>query len=1604
MKHLRTKKILLIFLIVFCSLLLLIFLLLNLPLGHRFITSTVNNILEDAGVPVHITSINKILPKSIAVQGVTLMGAESDTIIYAGEIQADFFPLALLKKRILLSKIILNNASINIHRGKTNLNIAEAFSNGKTDSVIEPVNTKKKWEFSIGYAGLSDISIRMNDSASGIRIDQKIGDLKIEMNKMSLPERTVLVRSIELDGAAGTIRISSQTGMKQADTTAVVPWNIGLDRLVLSNFNIGFNNTTGKQKFAVKLEKAEVNVDKIDLQNKLIDLHNISFSRTSVILLTALKTEQTAQVNSPQSGSKVPFPWNLEAGDLNIEDINFKSGNYGDTTLTFGISNLFLDLSEFKLSKSEAGLKIEKAKFSLDNGFTMNAIKGAIESVSGETSVNLSVVSSNSTFNIKSKAKGDLLSILSGPSEIKTAELAITDTELSLKDLFYFKPGLAEDPLLAALDKTPFIIIAKAKLRDSVLSIGEIKFEKDKSLRIALDGTIRNLFIREKTNGELNLAVPDIDVAWMRSIIKAAGLKIEIPEINSMSITAAVSGSLESSEFTAGIAGDLGNTDISGTFSYNNDVFNAQSVFKEIPLGIILRDTTSGNFNGKVEAKGNGIIHKALVADIKLTIDSVGFKNYSYTRTSLECKIDRQKYDISLKIDDPAIKCDLETTVINSGQVLSIKSEGSFFTQLNKLKLFKDTLAIEGRIKADFQKDNQKVISSLTVSDLRLKTPSDHSTISETSLSFTSDSLRTMLDAAGDFFEINAEIRKPFSELSQLLPDYKRYAASFIDSSSQNRLNRISYLPEMEVTAKISFDNTPGIIMKDKNFYFDNFEIKLINDLEKLNYAIHGKNLKFQSTRIGDINMSLTDSAGRMNMIASAENCFLLDHQFDKIRISNKFFNQQGITDISIFETRDKILYDFEISSVLDRTQINFTIPTRQLILNGVKWQLESPDLLTYKRSDGSVIAGLRMSTGDSYIYVESDTLGGLRTTCEMKQVNIASLLPVALITGNPTGIISGSFGYFKGSKQEKEISTDLIISDISWSGIELRGMSFKASYKSEKENDFYVDMAARMDSSEIILKASMPAEGKRNINAVLTNLSIKNFQPFVKGFLSDLRGQLSGNIEIVMTDKIESFIGELDINKANVRINTLNSVFKIPSDKIVFTGKKIVFDSFSVLDSLDNELVVDGSININKPGEIISDLEILSKNLQVMGSTEEENPTFFGNIYVDSRLSFKGPLTSPDLSGNIVLAGGTEIFFREKENLNLTETEKVLTFVSPVVEDQDAKAEKSISTRASIDAVVRIDPETKIHFELSKRLFNIDLMIQGGGELNYSMLANRDITLAGTYEIADGTTDVKITGWPNKAFTITKGGYIRWDGKLSDPELNFQAVNKVHSSYTNPVDNKQRETDFNVTLKLANRLSALELVFVINTPDQYLMSIINTLSPEEQMRQAITILLFAKIDLPGISTSSNYMTEQVNQLVASQLNQLTKTTISGIDISFGVDSYVQATESGGQETKTSLSYELKKELLNNRAQIEVSGRLNDVNKQPGASDMSLNNVSFEYRLDSAGVKFLKVYNEHTYEDVFEGEVIKTGVGLTYRKNYPTLKDIWRKKNKKTNK
>ena len=249
------------------------------------------------------------------------------------------------------------------------------------------------------------------------------------------------------------------------------------------------------------------------------------------------------------------------------------------------------------------------------------------------------------------------------------------------------------------------------------------------------------------------------------------------------------------------------------------------------------------------------------------------------------------------------------------------------------------------------------------------------------------------------------------------------------------------------------------------------------------------------------------------------------------------------------------------------------------------------------------------------------------------------------------------------------------------------------------------------------------------------------------------------------------------------------------------------------------------------------------------------------------------------------------------------------------------------------------------------------------------------------------------MVGWPRKYFTIVSGSSIKLNGRIDDPEINLEATSKVRSSYENPIDNKNRDVDFFVSMKISNQLSQVSIVFDVKSPDQYITSVLATLSPEERMMQAVNRLLFEGIDLPGIKSTNNYLTSQINGFWENQLNSMTKSSVKKVNLSFGIDSYTESSASGEQDYK-SLTYEVEKKLFRNRGSVKVSGRVSDV-KQPGqTSNTMIKNFSFEYALDTTNSKYLKLYRKQDYKYILEGEVIKSGVGYIYRKTYDSVKDM----------
>lgn len=1597
------------------GILILFFASVNLPFSQRFVTKKINQVFSHAGLPIHVMEINTILPSRIHIQGAGIIGPEGDTLIYAGDLRAGYGLTGFLRRKVILKKVNISDVRVRLSRdqGSPDYDIAELFSGGETAGSGETGNSGKFWEISVEKAALFRVGFDMNDARLGTRLMQEIEALSMEGFSLSLSDQAIFFQAADIREATGGYSLVAHEPVMEADTVAT-PWNFGFGELSLQGFRFSFDNSVDSLGVEVKIGAGSIHASRLDLAENDIDMDGLFLSRASARISTGNATPNSSgkyagEFTGSGKAPPEPFPWNITSGSIDLEKAMVFLGSYpgaDSATPEFTVTELDMNLTELRLSNDAAGVRIGSLGFDLGNGFSLASMKGTLDSDGDSLRMELALETGHSILNLEGATGMGIFQLINDPAAIGEAQFAIGQSSVSLRDLLYFKRELNENEAIMILAREPVRVAGGFILRDARMTVPGITFTQGRNFSISVWGTVDHPFPFRQSEMELQAAIPEIGKAWLDAMLAGLGIENQVPSYNSLALEGTLSQLPDSTEFSLKINSDMGTIDLSGSLDLDDESYSLNSSFDRVRIGEILSNEDLGTLNGSGEITGSGFRLETLTARVRLEVDSLGYRGHEYIRTSMEGILSPEVYELHILSDDPSLRWDLNAMVYPFDSVFAVAATTNLFARLHDLHLYNDTLSLEGNITANFKKGMHAIESELTLSDLKLTTPGNEAEVKYLNALFKTDSLETSFAGTSDFFQAEAMINRPTGELGTLMENYRNYGLSIVDPLHEDAANRVAYLSDMIVTSNIDYHDVFKIFIPDTSLRFTNLDFSLLHKASdnRVQYLLKGTGLEYKTLKSGNLTAYVMDSAGILNLQLEATDNFINTTPANKFLVTSSFSEWNSLTDLTLLNRNNEVLYGLEISSGvdLDSNLIVLKVPSKQLILNRQQWLMETPDLATVDLAGKKLLPELRMRTDSSQLHLYTRAEDEMRLiSCELTDVALASILVDNVLPGNPQGTISGTVNYQVNEGPGKYFNTGFRINHASWSGIAFNQIDVEGKLSSGRPGSYAMDFSARLDSSRIVLEGELKDSLTRNIRTEFSAIPLQTFQPFVREYLSELKGGLSGNFNISSVGQREAFGGGIHFNDARLRVNALNSKFKVPQDSLIFKDKRLLFNRFRILDSLNNELQVDGYVDFSDRRSITTDLGISSSRLQVMNTGEEANASFYGNAIVDSRLSFRGPIESPVIKGNIQLSGGSDLYYRHMEDLSLSESEKIVRFVdfsnkeAPSLDGSDERP-RSIG-ESSIETLVKIDPSTRIHFNLSKRIYNIDLMIRGGASLNYQMLKNNQVSLAGRYEISEGTADLKMVGWPSKSFRIAEGGYIRWDGMLEDPELKFEASNRVRSSYTNPVDGKQRDVDFNVLLQLSNRLSELDVLFTINTSDQYLMSIINTLSPEEKMKQAITILLFENIDLPGISTTTSYMTEQVNQLVASQLNQLTKTTIKGIDISFGLDSYVQATQSGGEQTKTSLSYEVRKGLLNERAQIELSGRLNDLTNQPGASDLSINNISFEYRLDSAATTFLKVYNEHAYEDVFEGEVISTGVGITYRKRYRIFREIWKR-------
>ena len=1528
---------------------------LNTPFAHRIITDKVNDLFARNGLSAHIGELSLLLTGKIELGHLKVKSPSGDTIVYAEKIIIELSPMALFSDRILIQDAKLENVFVNWHKKDTTLLSLFATS---TNSDKNENNKRSSWDVTIKKIQLSNIRFQYNDPVKGILIRQTLQNAELTFNSFSLLKTQIDADFISLENADGYLSLVNKNDTSSAVSTPST-WIFSVDQLELKKMSYVFDQPDLKQKTSMSLKHAAIAVNELNLSKRELNVLSLKLSDPIVEFETLKSTGQKNIIEVPVQKDSLKSKWSFICGLVELESgsFNYHSKDSDSFAQWLNIKEFNSAIKEIKYNSSGSGFNVSKISFGLNDQVYLKS--GGI----------------------------NLLTDASGKGNLKMQLTASVTAE--------------QQNLFSKNDELEFSSHCTGSI-DS-LQIEKCRIVSSSGIDVSVWGHLTEIVNLSESRCNLYFQTGKISRDQSSGMIALSGRQVGLPSFQPISYSGYVRNSFLNPEFKVLMQSASGVAVINGSYNVNkmNGKMNAmlsgvqlQKIFGEpYPESVACNISANGGMDYRGTITGNGTVE----------FSSVLYKKTVYQNIQFDLSVVHNKGTFSLVSSDTNLACNLNGLFGWVKNEMNGKLSGQFNLNKSHANLLPGQISVQGNIAADFLNKGKDMQASVGLKHLAISNLNNHSNIDSIlcQMSLSDSSVQSQFHS--DFIAAEFRSQSSVDELMNVIRSIDFKNIFRLDSSEFMKLNIAEVMPAFNLTVSIKYDSVFQLFSPDSIFNFDTLRLAISKKEGSNN--ITGESslglLDYSDYKSYGIKMLLGCDSNKINYTVNVDSIETEDKRLGESSFSLDILPASANGMLSISSHDQKPLFQIGAEVLRKNDRVVLKSMNGDWVLNGDKWKLSPDEFLFRENNSEDLSADLHLVHGE--MKIELTGRESEKMNLNLTNVRLNALLASEFYNDMPDGLINANVNYFGGNKRKLDFTCD--VKDFKWKEVRLDKIVSSGQFEGDSAGILGADISVALnDTSEIFLKLKKDHnESELKYHSEFKKIPFILLQPVLSEYVDSLQGIASGEMDLQMVNERPVFDGEIRLKQVSLNAIKLNSQFHVPEDKLVIRHSRLILDRFTVLDSVQQPLYLSGAIEFENPDSIAVDMNIKTDNLQVMNTTGKDNPNFFGVIIVNSGLNISGPIKQPSVKGQLVLEKGTNITYKYVEDISMKENEKTVTFAKINLDslaNNNQMRLKKISGLPSIQTTIEINPKSIFKIEYSSG-FDIDVKVSGKGLLNYSTLQNKNISLAGNYEINNGTSELKFTGWPMKSFSITPGSSIRWDGSYDDPLLNLEAISKVRGSYLNPIDNKDRSVDFIVSMKLLDQLSQLRIIFDVTSNDQYISSVFSSLSSDEVMRQAINLLIFESVDLPGMESSTSYLSAQMSSFWESQLNSLTKTTVKNVDISFGVDTRKQTSSSGAEEEKTSLSYEMERKFFKDRASVKISGRLNDDSQVEGKQSSNLiENFSFEYALDSLNKKYLKIYRKQDYEDILEGEVIKSGVGFIYRKSYHNLSDIWKRKAK----
>ncbi|UII24135.1 translocation/assembly module TamB domain-containing protein [Fulvivirga ligni] len=1619
---------------------------LRLPKVQEFVTGKALNFFKSkVDTEASIGRLYVDFPKTIVIEDIYIEDQKKDTLVYAHHIGINTDLWGLLDNKFQINDLEVEKLVANIYSTNSDSTfnyqfIVDAFA--AQDTTQAPVDTTqtKPFDFSIKEVDIKHTRVRYDDLYTGISLNLNVGSLYTDISEFDLNNAHILVDEIALENSVGSFKILKPS--QSSDTTSSEVFDIAGNLLTVNNVKFTFEDRPGNMKFKSDIGKVGIEVDSMSLARQVYVAKTIDIENTFISI--DQYTQDSTQVEEPTdttSVSEEEIEILTGVAQANIKNVGFRLYNHnyekvdGFDPNHMWFQKLNADLQNIVFKNGYADGKVNSLTASEQGGLSVKSFNAEFkygEKESFAKNLHLETDHTNITGDLaiaypSMEAIADNLNALQIDAEIQRSRI-------DFEDIFYFQPALKES--MSYFNGKASQVILQGDIKGSMadMDINNLQAEALNNTKLAIDGQVSGLPDVNKTR--LNLKIKN--VATSREDIKLVLPDSLIPQNISIPQNIALKGKFKGSlnDFASklNLTTSYGDALADVKMKLEQDsIYSYAGTVKvdSFKLGkLLMQEDQMGNLSLNMKAEGKGFAIEDLDTQLDGEVTAVDYNGYTYKNISVNGKVQAQEFTGQLAMDDPNADFEFDGTVNLNDSVPHYQFTLDLRTlDLYALNFAKEELKVRAKIISDIRMASAKRINgTLAIDDFVMGKGTHVYQMDTFLLTSKTDEDSTNISIQSNI--ITAEFKGNFDivTLPQVLEQHFNRYYDLADVEDVQQLTPQSFDFNINVIKPGFFTDLlvpeldelrPGPIKG--NYNSELWELNLDINLHKAIYA---------GTEVDSLGIEVnSDEAGMsylMKVAKLSSGSITVDHinwhgdvEADHIKTELMINNDEGET---------KYMFGGIFISGEDYYRFQFT--PGEFILNYQEWDVKPSNRIDIHPS-GIWVENMILQDSSQQIIVESKVNDKSDSTLAVNIENF-SLGALGKLEESDVYLINGILnGEFNLNMEEAGLAftSDLDINQFSYKGDTVGNVTVVAFNEGGNKYNLDLDIKNSLNNVKVdgyYLADSVP---EIHLDANLVNLDLSTIESFTMGQLTEMKGSINGLLKIRGTTADPDIAGKLNFNQARFKAAYVQTTFKINNESLNFTKTGISFNDFVINDVNGNAARINGDVATTDYSFYKFDLKLKTDNFLLLNTSEDDNELYYGKIELNCNATITGNSDQPNVQMDVGMSSGSELTYVIPEaQITEQQTEGIVTWFDADVEndpfyqqfntgEQEKDTIEAQITGININADINIDQNNTLNVVIDP-VTGDKLAVKGNANLKLGIKPNGDMTLAGRYEVFDGSYNLNFYGLVKREFKIQRGSYLLWTGDVLNARMDISAVYTVRATppaEATSSDVSSQKLPFLVYTDIQGELLSPEISFRLALEEgapasTAVVAYVNQLNNRnEELDQQVFGLLLFKNFLTGTSSnsSSNNVAQttarnSVSKILNTQLSKLSN-KVKGVELSLNLESNGAPTNSDDPLANTQLELGLSKQLFNDRVVVKVAGNFNldqsDQNRQQSMNDFA-GDLRIEYRLTEDGRFRLVGFRENEYDNFFQGgdDVVKTGVGVIFVRDYDSFKELFKAK------